>query len=434
VSSPEDADLGARADVHVLSLAQGLGQLRIQVGQGLRPALERLCFEMLDHRFPAHPDFDHNGRRQELRLAELETVVDAVDEATKDKVGRHEPPRGDIVTLKKIANPLKIGVMHEAAFVLGHDWPQLIDRKAAGLDQVTVGQIRGWVADEQPGLPDIVRDLVVVCYAIQSDKAWRRGGQPIEMPPLSRLSDDMFLRGQELPSSDEFERASRRAEGIFGLRREPVRTARSTQALAQAIRQKSSAALPAVESLDAELDKHAAALGLDDTQPRMATSRLLARLLAQLAATGDPTQNLRVLAAADLLRENAIYKAHIDSAAALTSDLRGRNWRVLDEFPVTGDPLGRQILAPLRDAARHDELEIPLGDPLRRADKDALDLVLSRQRTPDPAPDPIPVPPPGANTRRVKASEVLSVVEEICIAADAHQDAEFEIIWRVVPR
>jgi hypothetical protein len=57
VSSPEDADLGARADVHVLSLAQGLGQLRIQVGQGLRPALERLCFEMLDHRFPAHPDF-----------------------------------------------------------------------------------------------------------------------------------------------------------------------------------------------------------------------------------------------------------------------------------------------------------------------------------------------------------------------------------------
>jgi hypothetical protein len=434
VNSPDDADLGARVEMHVLSLAQGFGQLRIQVGQGLRSALERLCFAMLDHCFPAHPDFDPNGRRQEVRVTELETVVNAVDEATKDKVGRYEPPRGDIATLKKIANPLKIGVMHEASFVLSHDWPQLIDRKAATLDQVTVGQVRGWVNEEQPGLLDTVRDLVVVCYAIQADKAWRRAGQPIEMPPLSRLTDDMLLRGQELPTPDEFERASRRAEGIFGLKREPVRTARSTHALAQALRQKASAVLPPVESLDAELDKHAAALGLDDTRPRMVTSRVLTKLLAQLSAASDPTANLRVLAAADLPRENAIYKAHIDSAAALTSDLRGRNWRVLDEFPVTGDPQGSEILAPLREAARHDEHEIALGGPLRRADKDALDLVLSRQRTADPAPDPVPPPIPGANTRRIHASEVPSVVEEICDAADANQDAEFEIIWRVVPR
>ncbi len=434
VSSPEDADLGARAEAHVLSLVEGLGQLRIQVGQGLRPALERLCFAVLDHRFPSHPDFDHNGRGSELRISELETVVSAVDEATKDKVGRYEPPGGDIATLKKIANPLKIGVMHEASFVLGHDWPQLIDRKSAGLDQVTVGQIRGWVTEEQPGLPGSVRDLVVVCYAIQADKAWRRAGQPMEMPSLLRLTDDMVLRGQELPTPDEFERASRRAEGIFGLKREPVRTTRSTEALARALRQKALADLPAVESLDAELDKHAATLGLDGTRPRMVTSRIVRTLLAQLSAASDPTANLRVLAAADLPRENAIYQAHIESAAELTGELRGLNWRVLDEFAMSGDPQGAAILAPLRDAARRDEHEIQLARPLRRADSEALDLVLSRQREPAPAPIPIPAPAPGATSRRVLAGEVPSVVEEICDAADANQDAEFEITWRVVPK
>jgi hypothetical protein len=61
--------------------------------------------------------------------------------ATRDKVGRHEVPRADIATLKKIANPLQLGVMHEAAFVLGHDWEQLIERKAAGATEVTVSQL-----------------------------------------------------------------------------------------------------------------------------------------------------------------------------------------------------------------------------------------------------------------------------------------------------
>jgi hypothetical protein len=428
VSSPDDADLGARAEVHVLSLVQGLKPLRIDVGLGLRAALERLCFTVLDHRYPSHPDFDQNGRGQELRISELETVVRAVDEATKDKVGRYEPPRADIATVKKIANPLKIGVMHEASFVLGHDWPQLIGRHAAGLDEVPVSKVRGWVADEQPGLPDAVRDLIIVCYALATDKAWRRAGQPIEMPALTRITDDMVLLGQELPTSDEFERASRRAEGIFEVKREPVRTARSVQALAQSIRQKAATALPDVESLDEELDKHHMALGLDDDQPRMATSRIVTALLKQLANISDPTDSLRVLASAGLPCENAIYKAHIDSARALAGDLRGRNWRVLDDLAISGDPEGRVILAPLRDAARRDEHEAALGAPLRRADKEALDLVLSRQKQQNP-----PAPPPqDAQTRRVRASEVASVVEEICEAADSNQDAEFEITWRVV--
>jgi hypothetical protein len=433
VNSPDQADLGSRADEQVLSLQPGL-EPRIQAGQGLRGALERLCFQMLDHRFPAHPDFDPNGRGVDIRATELDTVVRVIDMAARDKVGRYEVPRGETATMKKIANPLKLGVMHEAAFVLGHEWPQLIERKTAGLPQIAVGQLRQWIEQEQPGLPGSVRDLVVVCYAIQADKAWVRAGQLITPPPLTRLTDDMVLRGQELPTEDQFERAARRAEGIFRVTREPVRSARATQAAAQSVRQKASALLPAADSLADELDRHAKALGLDEEQPRLATSRIITALLAHLAAATDPTETLRLLADAELPRENAIYLAHLTSAEALAGALRGRNWQVLDDLAARTasdeDPEAAAIISVLQAAARHNEHEVSLAGPLRRADQAALDLIMSRTRKP---PVPPPPPPPPGETRRVGASEVPSLVDKICEAADANPQAEFEITWRIVP-
>lgn len=429
VISPDPADIGKRADEQVLALMRGL-EPRIQLGQGLRGAFERLCFQMLDRRFPGHPDFDPNGRGLDIKPAELDTVVRVVDMAARDKVGRYEVPRADIATMKKIANPLKLGVMHEAAFVLGHEWPQHIERKAAGLSQVTVAQLREWITQEQPGLPAAVRDLVVVCYAIQADKAWVRAGQLIEQPPLGRLADDMALRGQELPSEEDFDLASQRALGIFKVAKEPVRSARSTQAVAQAVRRGASAALSPAESLAAELDKHAKTLGLDDDQPRLATSRIITSLLHRLAATTDPAQTLRLLAAAQLPRENAIYAAHLATAETLAGALRGRNWQVLDQLAGSSDdPEGAAIIAVLQRAARHDEHEIPLAEPLRKADTEALDLIMSRTRTPPP----VSLPPVSSQPRnRFRASEVPAVVEKICEAADANPDATFEITWRVV--
>ncbi|HXL90892.1 MAG TPA: phage resistance protein [Streptosporangiaceae bacterium] len=433
VNSPEPADLGSRADEQVLSLLPGL-EPRIQVGQGLRGAFERLCFQLLDHRFPRHPDFDQNGKGAALRDAELETVVRVVDMAAQDKVGRYEVPRADIATMKKIANPLKLGVMHEAAFVLGHDWPQLIEREAAQLQQLRVGDLRGFIEKEQPGLPGSVRDLVVVCYAIQADKAWTRGGQPITMPPLTRLHDDMVLRGQELPTEDEFERASRRAQGIFQVTAQPVLSTRSTELTARAVRERAGALLPAAESLAGELDRHAKTLGLDEEQPRLVTSRAITALLTRLVAPIDSTQSVRLLATAELSRENAIYLAHLTSADVLTAVLRGRNWQVLndlaDRTAAGEDAEAAAIISALRAAARHDEHEAPLAGPLRNADQAGLDLIMSRTKTP-PVPPPAPQPGP-VLTRRVRASDVPSVVERICEAADANPAAEFEITWRIV--
>ena len=129
VISATDDDLGPRAAEQVLALARDLDP-RIQAGQGMRTAFEGCCGQLLSHRFPAHPDFDPNGRGVTLKLSELDTVLGAVEQAAQDKVGRYEVPRADIPTVKKIANPLKIGIMHEAAFVLSREWPDLLTRKA----------------------------------------------------------------------------------------------------------------------------------------------------------------------------------------------------------------------------------------------------------------------------------------------------------------
>jgi hypothetical protein len=75
--------------------------------------------------------------------------------------------------------------MHEAAFVLGREWPDALNRRASGEPHVSVRQLREWIGSEQPGLPQAVRDLIIACYAIQDNKAWIRGGRPVDPPKLA---------------------------------------------------------------------------------------------------------------------------------------------------------------------------------------------------------------------------------------------------------
>ena len=150
--------------------------------------------------------------------------------------------------------------------------------------------------------------------------------------------------------------------------------------------------LDAAKDLAAELDRHAATLGLTDDAERQATSRALTALLGRLAATTDDTQTVRVLAAADLQKDNAFYHAHLDSAERLTAALRQVNWQVLEDLAAAGDDVDQAlIISALRQAARHDEHEIALAAPLRKAGDEAIALL--RQRARKPAPAPVPAPP-----------------------------------------
>lgn len=433
VASDNGVDLGPPSDEQVMTLARGL-RLSLQVGQGFKDAFQRLSDLLLAHRYPAHPDFDPNGSRRLLTLKELEAVAETVDHAAQDKVGRHEPPKQHIGVLKKIANPLRLGVMHEASFVLSREWPDFLDRKAGNRQQVTVEQLRGWVTEKQPGLPALVQNLLIDAYAIQTDKAWLRAERPIPAPGLDKITDDMALGSQELPSQEEFDRASRRAATILDAKKQPVRNARSVQVLADEIRGKAEAGQRTVRELADELKRHKTTLGLADHQPRMVTSGVLGTLLPKLAMTKDPTQTLRVLAAENLPRDNAFYRAHLKSAGEVTTTLRTLKWEFLEKFAAAPDDAeAAAIISALREAARHDEQEVALAAGLREADRAAIALAMSRLRPgptpPPPPPPPSPPPPPGT---RLRAREVAAFVDKICEKADENPDATFEITWRIV--
>ena len=447
VASQEDEDLGARTDTHLLSLDVGV-EPRPQVGQGLGTALRGLCYQLLDHRYPRHPDFDPQGRRQAVKAMELTTVLRAVEQAAQNPVGRDEPPPADRPVLKRIANPLGLGVMHEAAFVLQDDWKQLLDRKVAGRGEVTVSQLRGWVEDERSGMPVSVQDLVIACYAIQADRAWARPAGTVMAPPeLAAIRPELVLRSQDLPSQEEFDRASRRAEGIFGVARQPVRSNRASNAIARGARQQAGDLLTAAEALTEALEMHARTLGLDESSPRFATARALSGLLNQLAGTTESTALIRALAAADLPRENAIYRAHLDSARKVTTGINATRWQVLDRLATVTDgenaAAAQTLLGELRSAARHDEHEVGLAETLQQVEQRAIALFLDVPPKREPQRDDKddeddqeqkPEQDPASQVRRARGAKVLDVVEEICTAADASPDVEFEITWRVVPR
>jgi hypothetical protein len=204
----------------------------------------------------------------------------------------------------------------------------------------------------------------------------------------------MTLRSQELPTPEEFELASSRAAGIFHIAREPVRTARSVHALAVKVRQKAQDRLAPARDLAAKLAAHTATLGLAEESPRLATAGVVTGLLGRLAATTDDTETLRVLAKAELSRDNAFYQAHTDNAEVVTQVLRTANWDVLDSLAAgEADADAAAIVSALRQAARHDEHEVALSGPLKTAARDALALVMTRAQQASSQAQPPPVIP-----------------------------------------
>ncbi len=371
-------------------------------------------------------------------------------------MGRLEVPATDLPVLRRIANPLDIATVGEV-LVLRDDWKLLIERRAAGEGPVTelkVGDIRRWIAEEQPGLPALVSELLVACFAVQSDRAWFRAGQPVLPPPeIGRITPDMVLRRQELPGEAEFALAGGRAGSVFGLSSQPVRSARAVQALAAELRSRAGGLLPAAESLVTELERHAETLGLAEDSPRLVTARTVAELLNRLTGLADSTALLRALAASELPREGAIYRASLTTAAELTASLSRVRWEILDRLAAAANGGGERaevaasIRGQLGSAASRDEHQVQLRGALDQAERAAIELLiqppppstglLGSDRIEAGLPSGSPPAPsaengPGRFARRVTAREVAAVVAELRETADQNPGASFDITWRIV--
>ncbi|WP_285730444.1 DUF6079 family protein [Nocardiopsis sp. ATB16-24] len=381
----DSTDYGAPADPHIEPLPQGLS-IPLEAGSQFPAALERITTRLLDHLYPEHPDLTSSTRKTPVRRPDLSTVLKAVEEAKADKLNRYEDaPKSDLPVLKRVAEPLRIATVGEV-FVLREDWRLDIDRFVKAnmptSTDVRVGDLKKWIRGREDGrgLPEDIVDLLVMVYAVQSDRAWIRAGKRYTGAEIGRLSDEIVLRRQELPSEEDFARANERAQSIFGLPAQPLLNSRSVQRLAEQLKEQAHRFQASSEHLVRELTKHARLLGLDEEAPRLRTARAADELLGRLSGLTDDTALVNALGQADLPEEGGVYRTGIAGAGNLAQALAAARWDLLESLETVIQSGGKhsgaaeRILTRLREAARHNEHALRLATELSKANSDASAL------------------------------------------------------------
>ena len=394
----DSTDYGADTDTHVEPLPSDLA-ISLEAGSQFPAALEHITHGLLDALYPEHPDLSsRSGRSAAVRRTDLSTVLKAVEQAKGSRLNRWDDvPKADLSVLDRIAGPLRIATVSEV-FVLRDDWRQEIDRhisvtKPTSTD-VHVRDIKKWirVREEGQGLPEDVVDLLVQVYAIQSDRAWIRAGKRYTGVTFGQIADEIILRRQELPSEEDFQRANERAELIFGLTRQPLRSARAVQNLAEQLKEQARRQQGATERLVGELTQHAHVLALDEDAPRLVTARAVDGLLVRLAGLADDTALVNALGQADLPEAPAVYKVSMAGSTNVAGALAAAQWKLLDSLDGMARedgrtaPQAREILDRLQESARHNESSHRLATALSQANSEAVEL-LTRASLPDPPED-----------------------------------------------
>ncbi len=469
----EDVDVAF--DDHLLTLWPGLRPV-LPVGAAMKDALRRIAGDMLVEQFPAHPDFDPDRAGAVVRPADAKIVFSYVRAAVEADDGRVEVAKADRATMKRIANPLGLGEMHEAAFVVGRHWVEHFQRMAAKEEiagDLTVANLIRWTDEPDPrGLERLVACLVVACFAEQTDRVWlRHGGLLDPSPEINAVSGDMALREQRLPAQQEWDTARARAAKIFGVAAPTLLRGRLVRDFAAEVGRSARHHGPDSRALVEQLERHAAQLGLDaDAETgRLHTARRALDLLESLAGLRAGAEIVTCLGGADLGGPADRIGRSVKSARTVADALATAPWDTFEMIDRLAEPhraAAQAILDALSRTARNDELtgSLPPALVITRADTTVLlRRVLpatpppappARPARPGPPPPPPPPPPPGppppppppAPPRTGRRGEqrwrvpvtdrdttdLDRAVAELRDAA-AGQPGEVEITWRPAP-
>ncbi|MEU5566145.1 BREX-2 system ATPase PglY [Micromonospora musae] len=458
---PTDVQLGF--DDHLQSLTRAL-EPKLPMGATFNDALRTIGDQMLTQQYPAHPDFDPDRKGDPVRLPEAKVVLDYVRRAVESPEGRVEVDRAHRQTMRRIANPLRLGTMHEAAFVSEGEWVQHFQQKAASegiSSELRVADLLRWIDDPKPrGLDPIVAQLVVASFAEQTDRAfYLHGSQVMPAPELGKLTGDHTLREESLPSEDDWDRARARAAAIFGFQPLALRRGRLVALFGRDLSNQATRHRDAAHTLVTRLEQHAAWLGLDRESGRLATARAAADLLEALVTARSAKEAIERLARAELAGPADRTGKSITSAADVSTALIAAPWDTFEIVAGLPEPYANEaetLLADLRRTAQADELTAPLAPALRRAQTDATALLRRATRKPEivhpprrdddkpevvvperPDHDIIRDPRPDGSHQldrvAVRAGELETAVEQLRSFARDHSGATIEVIWRIVP-
>ncbi|GAB3156768.1 hypothetical protein GCM10027290_55320 [Micromonospora sonneratiae] len=419
VANKQAADVLTTYTDHLISLTDPR-ELTLPVGAKLSAVLPWLADQMLSAQYPAHPDFDPDRRGESVRAADLRTVLEYVRRAVESGDDRVEVEKKDRAVLRRIVNPLGLGEMHEAAYVLDRQWVEHFQHRAnqEGItSDIRVTDLVRWLDEPKPrGLEPLVAQLVMAAFAEQTDRTWvRHGSVMTPQPELSAINNDLALRTPERPDEDDWSLARDRAMHLFGFMPPTLARGRLVAMFVQDLSRQARQHREAAHLLAAELERHADRLGLDPaaTTGRLHTAYAARDLLDGLDSRHRDIDIVKQIAHTDLGGPPQRAGKSIRSAYEVVQALRNTSWDNFDLLAELGDPWTAEaveILTALRQAANDDELTTPLAAALSRARAHATDLLRRVTRSQHRPPSPgdgtgrVPHQPPTPGTETTPSS------------------------------
>ncbi len=403
---------------------QSLCQLspRPPVAANLRDALNGILVQGVEYQFPAAPSFEDETRFTKTNVAKVLEVIEQALASTEPSVVVTDPVVRKIA--RQIANPLKLGEMHETRFQLGHHWrSHFAQRQArdAGLP-VTVQLVRKWLDEPQSmGLPKLASDLVIRAWAEQTNRGFytrtATGVSAIAAPAVGDLQDEMELREVSLPTQGEWNTAVERAKAIFGVDgSSPLLNANNVSVLCGKVRAKVEEWLQPAILLEDQIDKSATNFGAKARAfPRSKTASESVELLRLLKGTGGELAFIKSLASQTIQAQPLVLSHSMKTAAAVTAVVSGVQFNLFKALQGLGDERAAKaavIVADLNDSFSRDEYAVAFATKLADLTNVAIGLLAATPTppTPSPGPGPVPLPPlppqPPPVTKRVRTSQI----------------------------
>ena len=347
----------------------------------LASAFEALVDQMLSRSYPAHPAFGREIKRNDLKKVQVE-----VRRLFDDPNDRIVPEQGLRPLLREVATPLRLGQQGEQGFVRDDYWlhrfVRLIESHQDG--PVTVGHLRA--SFDEPakmGLTTDVGDLVILSVCDEMGYGFTRYGGPYP-GEIGNLANDLELHLQQLPDTDDWVEAIRRAGVIFGISAGArTLTPGNVADFASQVLNVASEYQPHPEALVAALETRAARYDVDGEAKRLRTAAAAAALVEQLT-NARPGDVPAVLARADIATTEQAVRRSLTTARQVCELVDEENWRVIDhavELDTTGEL--RQSLATLFAA---DEFEAPFESGIKAIRERATDLAFPRPTVPPNSP------------------------------------------------
>lgn len=352
----------------------------------LKDALGDLLGQLLDYRFPEHPELPDPKLLTKANYRKLLTIT---ARAAQEPNGRVVVDRTDRSLIHGLAQPLGLGDANDTVFLLSTRIKDELLRQARleGGEPLTVGQLRRLLDHPSPrGLPRELAELLILVVAQQEGLSLMLRGGPVA-GEVGQLQDEMELRPQPLPSREIWERVLERASAIFGEAPSPYLSAAAVNELAAKVVQEIEPRRESCQALSARLREVLPVAGRDPDlrSNRYQTAKRTEALVDRLhAAQGDPVGLVEALGTADLPEDCQPIGASLKGAASMLEALADETlWDALEGVNgLQGEwaEAGEGVLAAVAEALQKDEWAMALQPRLDELRRRAVRLLTERSK------------------------------------------------------